>query len=182
MNYLIFKSLHLVAMVAWFAGMFYLIRLFVYHTEAFDKEESEAEVLIKQYGIMQSRLYSIICMPAMLLTWIFGLIMIAMNGMDWLAENVWLHLKLFLLVLLSLYQLHSKSIMTQLQQGISKLSSFQLRLFNEVPTLLLLSIVLLAVFKNLLNFGYAFAAVFGFALLLFAFAKIYKSIRNNKSA
>jgi len=180
MYYLLIKSLHLVAMVAWFAGLFYLIRLFVYHTEAASKPESEREVLIKQYQLMESRLYNIICQPAMILTWLFGLIMIFMNGYEWFTDNIWLHQKILLVILLTAYQLNSKKIMNHLLKQKSRMSSFQLRLYNEIPTLLLLSIILLAVYKNLLNFVYALGGIIAFALLLFAFAKIYKSLRSNQ--
>lgn len=179
MNYLIFKSLHLVSMVAWFAGIFYLVRLFVYHTEAFDKPHNEKEILCQQYHIMESRLLKIICRPAMLLTWVFGLVMIYLNGWEWFKVNYWLHAKLFLVFLLSGYTDYNVKIIKSLKEEKRIMSSFQFRLYNEVPTLFLLSIVLLAVFKNILHFGYTFAGVMGFGLVLFAFAKVYRKIRLN---
>lgn len=181
MYYLLFKSLHLVSMVAWFAGLFYLVRLFVYHRESFEKPEPGKSILISQYHIMEKRLFSIICNPAMILTWLFGLAMIAMNGLSWLAENSWLHVKLLLLVLLSVYHFSLGSIIKLLEQEKQVMSPFQFRLFNELPSLFLLSIVLLAIYKNLLNFGYTFGALIVFAIILFLFAKIYKLKRQKSS-
>ena len=177
MSYLLFKSLHLISMVAWFAGLFYLVRLFVYHTEALDKEEPERTILSDQYHIMSSRLYRIICNPAMWLTWIFGLIMLYQRGMDWLSENPWMHVKLFLVFLLTGYHHFNNRIIKKLKAGERVMSSFRFRLYNEVPTLFLLSIIVLAVFKNLTNFGYTFGGLILFAIILFAFAKIYKNMR-----
>jgi len=177
MNYLLVKSLHLIAMVAWFAGIFYLVRLFVYHREAFDKSPEEKYILCQQYNIMENRLFKIICRPAMLFTWIFGIYMIYMNGMDWFKENSWLHIKIVLVFLLSGYTDYNHKIIKQLHAGKLVMSSFQFRLYNEVPFLFLASIVLLAVYKNLLQFGYAFAGIVVFAIVLFLFAKIYKKLR-----
>jgi len=177
MNYLLVKSLHLISMVAWFAGIFYLVRLFVYHTEAFDKNENERNILIAQYNIMENRLFKIICRPAMIFTWIFGSYMIHLNGLEWFKESSWLHIKLVLVFFLSIYTDHNNRIIKQLHAGKVIMSSFQFRLYNEVPFLFLASIILLAIYKNLLQFGYAFAGIIVFAIVLFIFAKIYKKIR-----
>ena len=103
MTFLLLKSLHLIFMVAWFVGLFYLIRLFVYHVEALDKPEAEREILTAQYHIMEMRLFKIIMRPGMILTWVCGLVLVHMRGMEWLAENPWLHSKMLLVFLLSLY-------------------------------------------------------------------------------
>lgn len=177
MSYLLLKSLHIVSMVAWFAGLFYLVRLFVYHTEAFEKSEPDRSVLTHQYHIMSDRLYRIICNPAMMLTWIFGLAMIIHNGWEWYINNIWLHWKIGLVILLTIYHVYCKTVIKKLQKGEQVMSSFGFRLFNEVPTLFLLAIVLLAVYKNLLNFGYTFTGIIAFSILLFLFARVYKSKR-----
>ena len=176
MNYLLIKSLHLISMVAWFAGVFYLVRLFVYHTETFDKSQEEKGILTQQYHIMERRLFNIICRPAMLFTWIFGVYMIYLNGMDWLKENPWMHAKLLLVFLLSGYTEYSSRIIKQLHKGKVVMTSFNFRLYNEVPFLLLASIILLAVYKNFLQFDYAFAGIVAFAIVLFIFAKLYKKL------
>lgn len=177
MYYLLFKSLHIISMVAWFAGLFYLVRLFVYHTEAFQKPEEEKRILCSQYALMESRLYRIICQPAMTLTWLFGLLMIYNNGLEWFSANYWLHAKLLLVFLLTLYHFYSPSIMASLAEEKPRLTSFQFRLYNEIPSLFLVSITLLAVYRNLSNFAYTFGGVLVFAFVLFFFAKVYRAIR-----
>jgi len=177
MEYQLVKSLHIISFVAWFAGLFYLVRLFVYHTEAFSFSSPKREVLLSQYHIMESRLYKIICNPAMMLTWIFGITMICMNGWEWYKTNIWLHFKIGFVILLTLYHLYNKKIISRLEGEKKVMSSFKFRLYNEVPTLFLTVIVLLAVYKNLLNFGYTFAGLILFAVLMFIAAKMYKRKR-----
>ena len=179
-SYLILKSLHLVAMVAWFAGLFYLVRLFVYHVEAEQKPLAAKTVLQEQLGIMEERLFRIIMRPAMLATWIFGLALIYERGMDWFKVNHWLHLKLVLVFLLSGYSEHLGKIIKRLARGEKVMSAYQFRLFNEIPTLFLLAIILLAVFKNLVNFGYTFISILVLGVLLFFFARMYRKIRLQK--
>lgn len=176
---LLLKSFHIVGFVAWFGGLFYLARILVYQREAMDRPENESEVLLPQYQLMASRVYRIICTPAMIFTWICGLGMLHLYGLEWLKVNAWMHVKLLLLVLLSGYLGYCGKLMKLMNAGQAPMTSFQLRLFNEVPTLLLLAIVLLAVFRNLLHFGMAFLAVIVFGLVLYAFAKWYKSLRKD---
>jgi len=181
MAYLIFKCLHLVSMVAWFAGLFYLIRLFVYHTEAFDMKENASAVLVQQYHLMEDRLFRIIVRPAMGMTWVFGLLLIHNRGLDWLQASSWLHVKLLLVFLLSGYTERNKGVIKKLAVGERVMSAYRFRLYNEVPTIFLLAIILLAVFKNLVNFGYVLLAIIGFAILLMVMTKWYKNIRKYKS-
>lgn len=173
----LFKSLHIVGFVAWFGGLFYLARILVYHREAMDRPSDESRVLLPQYELMSSRVYRIICNPAMIFTWICGLSMLHLYGLQWLAANPWMHIKLFLLVLLSGYLGYCGKLMKRMNAGEKPMTSFQLRLFNEVPTVLLLAIVLLAVFRNTLHFGIAFGAIMLFGVILYLFAKWYKSLR-----
>jgi len=177
---LLFKALHIVGFVAWFAGLFYLVRIFVYHVEAFDKPEPERSILTAQYSLMEERVYKIICDPAMNITWTFGLIMIFMYGWDWFKINHWLHIKLVLVFFLSGYHKTNRQKIAKLKEGIAPMNSFQFRLYNEVPSLFLLAIALLAVFKNGLNITYAILGIVGFGLVLFLFAKAYKSRRKSK--
>jgi len=177
MTYLVLKSLHLVSMVAWFAGLFYLVRLFVYHVEAFDKGPEESAILVKQYHIMEDRLFRIIVRPAMGMTWMFGVLLIHSRGWEWFKASPWLHLKLVLVFFLSGYTEQNKKIIQQLSEGVKVMTAYKFRLYNEVPTLFLVSIVLLAVIKNLLNFGYTFAGLVILALALFIGAKWYRSLR-----
>ena len=176
-SYLVFKSLHLVSMVAWFAGLFYLVRLFVYHVEAEDKTATEASILKTQYEIMEERLFKIIVRPAMIMTWLFGILLIQQLGLEWLKGSPWLHVKLLLVIVLTGYSEYLGRIARQLRQGKMVMSSYQFRLFNEIPTLFLLAIILLAVYKNLANFGLTFLAILGAAILLFIGTRWYRKIR-----
>ena len=102
MSILLLKSIHIIAAVAWFAGLFFLVRIFVYHRESFDMEEPKSSILGQEYGLIEGRVYKIICTPAMVITWICGLAMIGIYmGQDsqWMAVNGWLHVKLLLVIL-----------------------------------------------------------------------------------
>ena len=116
-----------------------------------------------------------------MLTWLFGLIMIYMNGWEWYKLNIWLHFKIGFVILLTVYHLYNKKIIKQLHAEQAIMSPFKFRLYNEVPTLFLLTIVLLAVYKNLLNFGYTFVGIIVFAIALFLIAKAYKKQRLGKN-
>ncbi len=173
-----FKALHIIGFVSWFAGLFYLGRLFVYHAEAADKPMPDRKILIDAFDIMQWRLFHIIMHPAMLITWVFGVSMLVYNP-NYLSQT-WLQVKLLLLLLLTAYHFYCKYTLQQLKDGENKFSSYQFRLLNEVPTLFLVSIVLLAVLKNTLNFVYAIAGVFALGLLLVLATKWYKKIRTKQ--
>jgi len=175
--YLLLKSLHIFGFVAWFAGLFFLVRLFVYHTEAYDFEAVKSNILRVQYEDIESRVYKIICTPAMLLTWICGTMMIVHNGWEWFAFSHWLHFKLVLLIILSGYHHHSKSLIKKLKTGKTGFSSFQFRLWNELPSIFLLTIVLLAVYKNSLDFIKAAIGIITFAIVIYLLARLYRNIR-----
>ncbi len=177
MTLLYLKALHIFGFVAWFAGLFYLVRMFVYHVEAADKAEPERAILQKQFNLMEWRVYKIICNPAMMITWTCGLGMLYMNGMEWFKLNSWMHIKILLLILLTVYHVYTKSIIRKLEKGELPFNSFQFRLLNEVPTLFLLAIVLLAVIKNNLNFLYAFGGILAFGFVLYMATKAYKRRR-----
>ncbi len=172
------KAFHIVGFVAWFAGLFYLVRMFVYHVEAQDKPQPDRAILTKQFALMEGRVYTIICNPAMMFTWTCGLGMLYLNGWEWFSVNTWMHFKLLLLGLLTAYHIWCKRIVAQLAAGNFQFSSFQFRLLNEVPTLFLLSISLLAVLKNNLHFLYSFLGVMAFGFTLYFAAKAYKRARN----
>ena len=176
------KAFHIVGFVAWFAGLFYLVRMFVYSAEALEKAEPERSILSKQFILMEWRVYKIICNPAMVLTWVCGLGMLYLYGTEWLKANPWMHLKLFLLILLTGYHHFCKRIIQKIEKGETTFSSFQFRLLNELPTIFLLSIVLLAVLRNSLNFLYAFLGVLAFGFVLYIFAKMYKKHRAKNQA
>ncbi len=170
-----FKAFHIMGFVAWFAGLFYLARLFVYHVEAEKKAQPERDILTSQYHIMEWRLYHIITNPAMWLTFFFGVGMLVLQPVY--LQFGWLHIKLFLLVLLVGYHHYCKHLIKKLKNGTNTFTSFQFRLFNELPTLFLVGIVLLAVLKSALNFLYALIGLIIFGFLLYIGAKFYKNIR-----
>jgi protoporphyrinogen IX oxidase len=175
--FLLFKSLHVVGFVAWFAGLFYLVRMFVYHREAQDQAQPERDILTRQFHLMEKRVYKIICNPAMMLTWTCGLIMLYLHGWEWFKANSWMHLKLVFLIALTVYQLWCKKTITKLAAGDFSVGAFQWRLLNEVPTIFLLAISLLAVFRNALDFGLAFLGIIGFMVLLVMGARAYRKVR-----
>jgi protoporphyrinogen IX oxidase len=146
MAYLWFKSFHIVAFVAWFAGLFYLPRLFVYHVEANEQPESVREILKQQYGLMERRLYSIIMTPAMGVTIAMAIGMVSLAP-D-LLHQTWLQVKLGLVAILVAYHFYCKRIMRQLAAGETPFTAQQFRWLNEFPTFLLVVVVMLAIFKN----------------------------------
>ena len=173
--YLFFKALHIIGFVSWFAGIFYLVRLFVYHREAWDLPQTKSEILRQQYQIMEGRLYYIIQSPAMLLTLIGGMGMLTLSP-HWLSSP-WMHLKLSLVVLLIAYHLLCVRYMKKLRLSPDGVSSFGYRLFNELPTLLLIAIVMLAVWKSLSGLWLGLVILLVLGLLFFAAAKLYKRKR-----
>ena len=177
----IFKILHIVGFVSWFAGLFYLVRMMVYHTEAYDRPQPEQDILRAQFHLMEMRVYKIICNPAMIVTWIGGLMMIYLYcnklGMEWLKMNHWLLFKILLVFFMSGYLGYCKKLITQLKEGKTKFSSTQFRLFNEVPTLFLVLISSVAVFKNATNPVILVASIIGLAIVLVLLTKLYKRVR-----
>ena len=143
--YLWFKTFHVVGVVVWFAGLFYWVRLFIYHVEA-DARSPDAQAVLKpQYALMEKRLANIITTPAMVVTVAMAVGLLATNP-GWLQQG-WLHVKLAFVALLLAYHLFCYRLMGQLEQGACTWSSGKLRALNEAPTLLLVVIVMLAVFK-----------------------------------
>ena len=147
--FFLLKSIHFFGFVSWFAGLFYLGRLFVYHRETASKEEPEKSILFNQFHRMQKRVYQIIIVPAMVITLIGGFGMLTIQTSYF--QQPWMQVKLLLILALLIYQWRCKRIIKELYTHTMKLTSFQFRLWNEVPTILLLSVVLLAVYKNALN-------------------------------
>ncbi len=176
--YPFFKSFHIVGFVSWFAGLFYLVRMFVYHAEAKQKPAELRAEWFAQFSLMSNRVYKIIATPAMYITWFFGLGMLYLNP-ALLSQN-WIRIKLVLLVLLVIYHFYCKKIMNQQALGISNRSSDSFRLLNELPTLFLVAIVLLAVVRDFLNFLMLFGGVLVFGIVLFGFVKLYKKNREKK--
>ena len=140
-TYLLFKSLHLIAVISWMAGLLYLPRIFVYHVE--NKNDQNISNVFK---VMERKLYFYIMMPAMVLSWIFGLLLIGSIGFDQLA-NKWLEIKLILVLILTIYHLFLGVCLKKFSVDKNIYSSKFYRIFNEVPTILLILIVFIVIFK-----------------------------------
>ena len=180
MTFDIIKSLHIIFVVSWFAGLFYMVRLFIYDREANDKIEPEKSIIQKQLQLMQNRLWWIITTPAMVLSVIFGIWMITLNSKYYLSSP-WMHLKLTFVFLLLIYHFLCQKIMNQFKIGIYKWTTGKLRLWNEVATLFLVSIVFIVVLKSTLNWLYGTIGFFGIGLLLMAGIKFYKFIQKKRN-
>lgn len=171
MAYSWFKAFHIIGVVVWFAGLFYLVRLFIYHIEAEQEPEPAKTILQKQYQIMEKRLYNIITTPGMLVT-VACAVGLLVSQPDWLHQT-WLHVKLGFVVLLLGYHHYCKRLMKQLEAGTCKWTSKQMRALNEAPTLLLVAIVLLAVFKNSLPTDTTVWVIFGLVVLMAVTIQLY---------
>ena len=142
-SYFLFKSLHLIAVFSWMAGLLYLPRIFVYHVE--NKEKKEATDI---FEVMEKRLFFYIMLPAMIFTWIFGLILIYLNGVEILSQ-LWIQIKIILVVLLSAYNDYLGKCLRSLKNNTNTRSSKFFRIINEIPTVLLIFIVFVVIFKPL---------------------------------
>jgi putative membrane protein len=140
-SYLLFKSLHLVAVISWMAGLLYLPRIFVYHVE--NLKDKNTSLIFKT---MEKKLYFYIMMPAMILTWVFGLILISSLGLE-VFSATWIKLKLLLVTLLTLYHFYLSKLLVDFNLDQNTKSSKFFRIINEVPTILLILIVFVVVFK-----------------------------------
>jgi putative membrane protein len=170
------KALHIIFVVSWFAGLFYIVRLFIYHTEAQEKEEIAKKILSDQYQIMEKKLWWIITTPAMVLTIVFGTWMVLINP-DYYLQAVWFHIKLIFIVLLLFYHFVCQKIMNDLKKGIFNWKSNGLRIWNEVATLALVAIVFLVELQDNLNWIKGTLGFFGVAIGLMIGIKIYKRLR-----
>ena len=142
-SYLLFKSLHLIAVIAWMSGLLYLPRIFVYHVEN-SKDHNSTDI----FKTMERKLYFYIMTPAMFLSWFFGLILISIIGFD-ILSLMWIQLKLLFVVLLTFYHFYLGHTLRNLKSGQNTKTSRFFRIINEVPTILLILIVFIVIFKPL---------------------------------
>lgn len=177
MDYQYIKALHIIFMVTWFAGLFYIVRLFIYHHEANDKDETTKSILFKQYKIMEKRLWTIITWPSMILTLILGPTLLYLQP-GFLTQS-WMHVKLGFILLLVIYHLWCHKIYKQLQNNKLNWTSGRLRLFNEVATILLFAIVFLVVVKTALSGLFGIIGILSLGIALMVGIKLYKSIRKD---
>lgn len=176
MDILYIKALHIIFVISWFAGMLYIVRLFIYHAEAEVKPDPVRQALRNQFKVMQYRLWYIITWPAAILATIFGF---------WLVEKFnywtqpWMMVKLALIILLWIYHLITHLIFKRMQQDRIWWNSTQLRVWNEVATLWMVSIVFVVVLKGIMNWLYATLGFFAVGILLMMGIRFYKRIRTS---
>ena len=175
MDYLYIKALHIIFIVTWFAGLFYIVRLFIYHTEALAKEEPDRTILSNQIAFMSKKLWYIIAWPSAVITLILG-VSLLISQPAWLKQP-FMHIKLTLVLLLFCYHLYCHRLFKQLQAGIANWTSTKLRVFNEVATLLLFAIVFIIVLKNEINWIWGTVGLVSFAIVLMLAIKVYKRLR-----
>jgi putative membrane protein len=172
---LYFKALHIIFVVTWFAGLFYIVRLFVYYAETLDRPEPEKSILQKEYLGMQSRLWYGITWPSAIMTAVFGPMMLL-----WFPLSMWLIIKLLLVAGLYFYHFSCQIIFNQQRKGVVKYSGMQLRVWNEVATLFLIGIVFLVVLKNTLDMIWAIVGLIVVMILIFWGIRVYKKIRTRQ--
>jgi protoporphyrinogen IX oxidase len=171
-------SLHIIFIVTWFAGLFYIVRLFIYHTEAELKTEPEKSILQNQYKLMEKRLWFGITWPSMILTVIFGGWMVYLNM--GILQNAYFILKLCFVGGLILYHFQCHVIYRQLKDDIIKYTSFKLRLWNEVATVFLVAIVFLIILRSNTGFIWGMLGLIIFSATLILAIQIYKKNREKK--
>ncbi|WP_066382716.1 protoporphyrinogen oxidase HemJ [Anabaena sp. CA = ATCC 33047] len=171
MAYSWFKAFHIIGIVVWFAGLFYLVRLFIYHVEANQEPEPARTILKNQYQIMEKRLYNIITTPGMLVTVAMAIGLLSTEPE--VLKQSWLHFKLLFVALLVGYHHYCGRLMKKLAADECRWSSQQLRALNEAPTVMLVVIVMLAVFKNNLPTDLTAWVIFGMIILMAVTIQLY---------
>jgi putative membrane protein len=175
-NYIL--AIHIIFVVCWFAGLFYIVRLFIYHTEAQEKQEPEKTILSKQFEVMERRLWNVITIPSMVLTVAAGITMLCIVP-AWLQQP-WMQIKLTFVLGLLVYHFICQAKIKHMRNGVYKWTSTQLRIWNEVATILLFAIVFLAVLKNGLSWIYGTVGIIIFSMIIMSGVKIYKYYRTKK--
>ncbi|MDC7995077.1 CopD family protein [Altibacter sp. HG106] len=175
-NYI--KALHLIFVITWFAGLFYIVRLFVYQIEASEKPSPEREIIGDQLKLMAKRLWLIITWPSMFLAVGFGIYILALR--PFYLSDAWMQVKLGFVVALIIYHIKCHMIYKNLQQDEVRYRSNFMRLFNEGATIILFSVVFLVILKNAINWIYGTLGILVFAILLMLGFRFYKRIREKQ--
>ena len=178
MYYNYIKALHLIFVITWFAGLFYIPRLFIYHIEASKKTKQEADILIPQLKIMAKRLWYIITWPSAILCIIFAFWLLLLIP-SWIAQS-WMHIKLTFVVLLIAYHLKTHQIFLKLQKDKIVYTSMFMRIWNEGATLLLFAIVFLVILKDSFYWVFGLFGILGLGVILVLGIRLYKKIRIGK--
>ena len=179
MDFLHLKALHIIFIVTWFAALFYIVRLFIYHTEAEKKEEPAKSILQTQYKLMEKRLWYIIGWPSAILATTFAIWMLILNPAY--LEMPWMHVKLCFVLALFFFHGSCQVIFKQLQRNEIKYSPLKLRIWNEVATIILFAVVFLVVLKNAINWIWGVIGILLVSVILMLLIKLYKKIRTKKS-
>ena len=174
MSFLYLKALHIIFVTTWFAGLFYIVRIFIYHVEATEKPEPERSILITEYQRNAKRLWFGITWPSAVITLLFGLSLVHQYGVN---IPVWLWVKIGFVFGLYLYHLSCHRIYAQLQRGVVRYTSQQLRVWNEVATVFLVAIIFLVILRSTMSMVWGLVGLIIFTIVLMAAIKIYKSIR-----
>jgi putative membrane protein len=174
--YVYVKALHIIFVVTWFAGLFYIVRLFIYNREAQEKREPERKILQDQFGIMINRLWWGITWPSCILTLIFGTSLL----FTYQVIPTWLWIKIGFVLGLLLYHFSLQVIFQQHKKKIFKYSSGQLRIWNEAATVFLVAIVMLVVVRSGIGLVWSLSGLVAFVAILMAAIKVYKYLRNRQ--
>lgn len=173
-NYI--KALHLIFVITWFAGLFYIPRLFVYQIEAFHKPSPDKEILGVQLKLMAKRLWHIITWPSAILATVFGIWLLAIIP-GWLSQG-WMHVKLTFVVLLIIYHIKTHLMFKELQDDKIKYSSNFMRLWNEGATIVLFAVVFLVILKSTIGWVFGVLGLVGLMIFLMLGFKLYKRLRS----
>ncbi len=175
-NYIL--SIHIIFVVCWFAGLFYMVRLFIYHTEAQEKPEPDRKILSDQFELMERKLWYIITVPSMVFVFAAGITMLIMVP-GWLQQP-WMQIKLAFVAGLLVYHFICQNKMKQMAKGVYTWTSTQLRIWNEVATIFLFAIVFLAVLKDSFSWIFGVVGIVVLSMILMSAVKIYKYYRTKK--
>lgn len=171
-------AIHIIFVVCWMAGLFYMVRLFIYHTEAQQKPEPDRKILSDQFEIMERKLWYIITVPSMVLVVAAGITMLVLVP-AWLSQP-WMQIKLGFVAGLLVYHFICQNKMKQMAKGIYTWTSTQLRIWNEVATIFLFAIVFLAVLKNAISWIFGVVGIIAFSVIIMCAVKVYKYYRTKK--
>lgn len=178
MDFLNIKALHIIFVITWFAGLFYIVRLFIYHAEAETLDQPAKTILQTQYKLMCKRLWYIITWPSAILASVFAFWMLFLNPAY--LQMPWMHVKLGFVLMLYIYHGFCHKIFIQLQNNVVKYSSTKLRIFNEISTIILFSIVFLVVLKNAVNWIYSLIGLIALSVIITFSIRLYKKFRTKR--
>ena len=179
MNYDVLKALHIIFVVTWFAGLFYTVRLFVYHRESQDKPEPERNILHNQFVIMERRLMNVITTPSAILTLIFGTWMLVKNPS--LLSQGYMHVKLAFVATLFAYQIYTMILTKRFKNSKKQFTGMTFRFLNEYPTIVLIAVVFLIILRNATSWIWGVVGILGVAIGLTIAIKLYQRARKKNT-